>query len=619
MLRTRIVLHLIPFVLILTAVGAFAMVLVSRLAASVDQTVTENYQRDNAAAKMVEAADRMDTALQRSRTEDPAAAQLMFDTNARLFEEQLTTQSSNRLAQAQAELLQQLRTNFVALRFEGAQMFRPDTPATEQHAIYDQQIIPKKLAIDVLLERWREANKKDIFGTAETIKQANRTILGVLTLSLGVALLLLGYASYKLGRAILRPIQTLTSAAREIGQGNLAQTVPVLSEDELGELAGTFNKMAAQLNTYRESTTEQIVRLHHTMESALASFSDPVFILDPQGQIELSNRAAEELSAELELSGTLPPKLMHAVQRVLAENRDFLPDNFEAVVTLRVKDRDRAFLPRLHIMREAETKTIGVAVVLHDVTRFRLLDDAKTNLVGTVSHELKTPLTSVRMVLHMLHEKSVGPLNASQAELVATARKDSERLLRMLDALLDIARLEAGDSSLHREIIPAAALVTSVLEETQSFIAARGFKLAIRLPSDLPAVLVDQQQIGQVFQNFIANAMKHSPPRGTILVAARRLADGSVCFSVTDRGPGVAPEHQARIFDRFFRVPGQTKTGAGLGLSIAREIIVAHGGRVGVQSVPGQGSEFFFVLDAADQVVPPSSGVTKRAAIRREA
>lgn len=602
MLRTRIFLNLIPFVVILIAVGIFAMALFSQLATSVGQTVTDNYRSDNAANKMSEALARMDTALQRSRTEDKASARLMFDTNARLFEEHLTSQFTNSVIKAQTNLLHQLRTNFVALRFVGIEMLGPEAPRSEQRTIYDNQVVPRTLAINLLLDRLREAIKENIFGTSETIKRINRTITSILVLGLAVALLISAYASFKLGKGILRPIQTLTNAAREIGQGNLDQTVPVLSADELGELAGTFNKMASQLNTYRQSTTEQIIRLHRTMESALASFSDPVFILDRQGRIELSNRAAEELSARLALEGALPPKLMTAVNRVLLEDKDFLPDSFDEVLTLRVGGKDRSFLPRLHIMRETDAKPVGVAVVLHDVTRFRLLDDAKTNLVGTVSHELKTPLTSVRMVLHMLHEKSLGPLNKPQTELVDTARKDSERLLRMLDALLDIARLEAGTSSLNRELTDPGQLVQGIVEEARRSAAAQGFKLRPEISADLPAVLVDRQQVGHVFHNFISNALKHSPPGGEIVVAATRLSDRSVQFSVTDQGPGIAPEYQVRIFDRFFRVPGQAKSGVGLGLSIAREIVVAHGGRVGVHSIPGKGSEFFFVLESADKL-----------------
>src|SRR6478736_4069170 len=568
MLRTRIILNLLPFVAILIAVGVYAMILFSQLANSVGRTVTDNYQGNAAANNMSEALARMDAALQRSRTEEIGTPRLMFDTNARIFEENLATQLTNSAVAAQMNVLLQLRTNFNVFRYVGAEMLNPAVPRAEQRALYDNQIVPKTLAINLLLDRVRDAIKENIFATAKTI---------------------------------LRPIQTLTNAAREIGQGNLEQTVPVISTDELGELAVTFNKMAAQLNTYRQSTTEQIIRLHRTMESALASFSDPVFIMDREGRIELSNRAAEELSTRLALDGALPPKLASAVAEVLQQDQDFLPDSFDEVLTWRVDGQERSFLPRLHIMRETDSKPVGVAVVLHDVTRFRLLDDAKTNLVGTVSHELKTPLTSVRMVLHMLHEKSLGPLNKSQTELVETARKDSERLLRMLDALLDIARLEAGASRLNREAIAPGELVQGIVEEVRRSTAAQKFELKTELATDLPSVLVDRQQIGHVFHNYITNALKHSPPGGKIIVAATLLGGRSVQFSVSDEGPGIPEEYQMRIFDRFFRVPGQTKSGVGLGLSIAREIVVAHGGRVGVHSTPGKGSEFFFALESRSE------------------
>jgi two-component system, NtrC family, sensor histidine kinase KinB len=344
------------------------------------------------------------------------------------------------------------------------------------------------------------------------------------------------------------------------------------------------------------------------MESALASFSDPVFIMDRYGRIELSNRAAEELSAQLLLDGALPPKLLAAASDVLQRNRDFLPDSFDEVLILRANGTERSFLPRLHIMREADHRPVGVAVVLHDVTRFRLLDDAKTNLVATVSHELKTPLTSVRMVLHMILEQSLGPLNEQQARVLETARKDAERLLKMLDALLDIARLEAGAAAVVKSLLAPATLVDSIRVEVADLVADHGLKLVLQTQPHLPPVLVDRQQIGQVFHNFIANALKHSPPGGTIQIRAVSGPEDTVQFSVRDEGPGVAAAHQALIFDRFYRVPGQTKRGAGLGLSIAREIVVAHGGRVGVRSEAGHGSEFFFVLEGHREPVEEENG-----------
>lgn len=600
MLRARIFLSLIPRFAILIGVSALVLFWFARMAGNIGQTVLDNYQSEVAAQNLRVTLARMDAALQRSRTEDKAPMREMFEMNAQLFRESLESQFTNRAIVPQFNLLIQLRTNFQALCAVGLEMLDPAASRSEQRDLYDLQIIPRTGAINPLLERIHELTQENIVTNGRKIQRINRTIPSLLLLALVLALGISGYASFKLDKAILKPIQTLTNAAREIGHGNLEQTVPVLSNDELGELAVTFNKMAAQLNTYRQSTTEQILRLHRTMEAALASFSDPVFIMDTQGRIELNNRAAQTLSAQLALNGALPPRLAEATAAVLRSNQDFLPDSFDEVLTLRVSGEEKSFLPRIHLMRETDTRPVGVAVVLHDVTRFRLLDDAKTNLVATVSHELKTPLTSVRMVLHLLLEKSLGPLTKKQDELVTTARKDSERLIRILDELLDIARLEAGAASLVREPVHPADLVQFIVDEARRSAAEAGVTLTPTVEPGLPPVLVDRQKIGHVFHNFITNAIKYSPRGAQIHVSATANADRGVQFSVRDQGPGIAAEFQVRIFDRFFRVPGQMKRGAGLGLTIAREVVVAHGGRVGVRSQPGQGSEFYFVLDGTD-------------------
>jgi signal transduction histidine kinase len=205
------------------------------------------------------------------------------------------------------------------------------------------------------------------------------------------------------------------------------------------------------------------------------------------------------------------------------------------------------------------------------------------------------------MALHLLLEKSVGALTAQQEELLRAARNDTERLLRILHDLLDLARLEEGSAGLRKESVAPAELLHGVIEDTADKAASRGLKMRCALESELPPVSVDRQRISHVFNNIIANAIKHSPEGGEILLTAARAADNSVEFCISDQGPGIPPEYQSRIFDRFFRAPGQTKPGAGLGLSIAREITIAHGGRIGVKSSPGHGSTFCVALKAADE------------------
>jgi signal transduction histidine kinase len=232
------------------------------------------------------------------------------------------------------------------------------------------------------------------------------------------------------------------------------------------------------------------------------------------------------------------------------------------------------------------------------VTKFRLLDDAKTNLVGTVSHELKTPLTSLRMAVYLLLEKAVGPLVPAQREMLESARDDADRLLRILDSLLDLTRLEAGASALERHGVSVAALIGPIADEARTFISAAGQTLVVKVDTSLGEVNVDANRLRHVFINLLSNASKYSPASASITLSAEAAPLGYVRFAVLDQGSGVPAEALPHLFDRFYRVPGQDKPGAGIGLAIAREIVVAHGGSIACSSAVGRGTEFHFLIPA---------------------
>jgi signal transduction histidine kinase len=524
-------------------------------------------------------------------------ANAAFLEHRRRFDQNLVTLNRNVSLPGQKELNRQLTAGYDSFKAALAALNSSPKPETQQQ-VYQQQLLPDVLRVSSLLERIRGLNEQAFLATNQNLQRITSNVTRLMLLGMGIALLISIYACLHLSRSILQPIQALTSASRALGEGKLDQPVPVLSRDELGELAGAFNKMAAQLQEYRQSTTERIVRLHRTMETTLASFPDPIFVLNKAGRTELKNPAAENLSSILGLNHEPPARLQAIAKKTLASGESFVPHSFDEVVSYRIDGAEKFFLPRVVAMRDKRDALFGVAVVLYDVTRFRLLDAAKTNLVATVSHELKTPLTSVRMTLHLLLEKMVGALSPKQEELLQAAREDAERLLRILNDLLDLARLEEGNAELHKEPVRPVELLQNAADGLGDQSAIKLVKLKCETTPGLPPVCVDRQRIAHVFNNLVTNAIKHSPTGAEILLRAASEGDEEVLFSITDQGPGIAGEYHTRIFDRFFRVPGQAKTGAGLGLSIAREITVAHGGRIGVKSTPGHGSTFFVVLQA---------------------
>jgi signal transduction histidine kinase len=224
----------------------------------------------------------------------------------------------------------------------------------------------------------------------------------------------------------------------------------------------------------------------------------------------------------------------------------------------------------------------------------------KRGLISMVSHELKTPLTSVRLAIHTLLSEKVGGLTSKQSELLAAARNDSDRLHRIIENLLDMSRMESGRAPIQKLSVTPEQLVLQASDVFRTAFQDRGVHLKIDLTPDVPSVLADPTRMQHVFANLLNNALKHTPPGGVVTISARRDGE-NVRFVVEDTGPGIPEEYLPHVFEEFFRVPGQDQQhDTGLGLAIVKEIIGVHGGSIDAQSGPGKGARFVFTLKAAE-------------------
>jgi len=405
-------------------------------------------------------------------------------------------------------------------------------------------------------------------------------------------------------RWILLPINRLIKSADEIGRGNLDLVVQSSSRDEIGYLSEAFNTMAANLREFRRSDHAKLFRIQKATQQAFDSLPDSVAVLDSEGRVEVATELARDafgMRPNTMINNLQFPLIIDICQRAMKIGRTAVPQNGKTIIQQFVKGEERFFRPEAIPILDTEGQATGIVLVLKDVTQFWQQDEMKRGIISTVSHQLKTPLTSIRMAIHLMLEEKVGPLTEKQVELMLAAREDSDRLHNILNNLLDISRIESGRASMHLQKLYPNALVLDAVEQFTLAAHDRGVTIRADLQGDLPEVWVDSVQVGHVFSNLLTNALRFTDPGGMITVSAR-THDDSVHFGVSDTGRGIPAEYLGKLFEQFFRVPDQGReTGAGLGLAIVKEIVEAHGGMVSVKSGEGKGTTFTFTLERSDR------------------
>ena len=615
-LRQRLVLTLAPSLVLLAALGAVGIFLLDRVSQRINLILRENYDSVKAMVGLNEALERIDSSFNFALLGDEDRAHEAYLDNWRLYREQLAEEKRNITILPQEQILvDRLEELTEQYRKAGDAFFA--LPADEglrraayRGTWYEWGLLQQFETIKDVVRDIRELNQENMEQASADARRTARDALIAFPVGLAGAAALAVLLGWRTMRAILRPIQHVTESARAIGLGDLDQVVPVLSHDELGDLADAFNRMARQLRDYRRTHLARLLRAQRTSQATIDSFPDPVLVVDPAGKVEMANPAARQLlglpspapPGDRPASDTLPlwqppPSLVAPLREALERQCPYLGQSFDQVVLFRLGGDERAYLPQILPIQGPYGGPLGAAVVLDDVTRFRLLDQLKSDLVATVSHELKTPLTSVRLVLHLLLEEAVGPLTAKQTELVVDARDNAERLLGMIDNLLVLARLEKAHDAFQPSPHAPLDLLRAVAEAARPRAEDRHIDLLVEAAAELPPLAVEPERLSQALNNLLDNALAYTPPGGRITLGASRLDEGHVRLSLADTGPGIAPEYLPHLFERFFRIPGQSQPqGTGLGLAIVREIVTALRGQVSCESTPGRGTTFHLTL-----------------------
>ncbi|MGO9065034.1 MAG: ATP-binding protein [Myxococcaceae bacterium] len=603
-LRTRLLLAQGPLALALALVGVSAVATLADLGKSGQRILSDNYRSVLAAQRMKEAIERIDSAALFLLIGEDARGLRQAQENRPRFESELKVEEQNITEPGEQEAADALRRNWTD--YQRAFDAFVELPTKEKrHDQYVQVLSPGFLRVkdsadsilainqDAMVQRSDELRRKSDLARTLTIV----AVLGALLAGL--------LASGSLVTRTLRPVAVLGQAVRRLGQGDLDTRVRVNESGEIGQLAEDFNAMADSLRSYRQSSLGELLQAQASAQAAIDSLPDAVLVFGADGALVNANRIAESLlgvrlDGEAPLAPT-PPEVRGVVDRVrahvLAGEGPYVPRGFDEAVLVSSPEGALALLPRASPVLSEEGGLIGATVVLQDVTRLRRFDELKNDLVATVAHEFRTPLTSLRMAIHLCVEGAVGPVTEQQLDLLTAAREDCERLQRIVDDLLDLARMRAGLLELSPTPVDVPALLEKALAGVRSSAEQAGVQLQARAEPGSELLVADRERLELALQNLLSNAVRHTARGGSVTLLASSSEEG-VRFSVSDTGEGVAPEYLPRLFDRFFRVPGGRRGGAGLGLSIVKDVAEAHGGTVGAESVPGQGSTFWLSVPA---------------------
>ena len=601
--RVKVLLAQAPLAVALLLIALVAVRTTGSLGTGASTILAENYRSVLAAQRMGDAMESLDRAalLHFAGLQPWDAGAVERDLHR--FEAELGVEQGNLTEPGEPEAAADLRRQWEAFRERFATLSGLDERAAR--ARYQDELAPRVLALRAATARVLELNQDAMLRKSDrTAAAAARAVSVMLVVTLAALAIGLALSSLLTGR-LLQPLGALRAAVDRIGAGDFAARAPVRGRDELAQLASTFNVMADRLDRYRRSSLGELLLAQQAAQSAVDSLPDAVLVFDADGDVLIVNRAAEELlgigqvgSTRAALDGLEAPLravIEEARAHVLGGHGAYVPRLFEdAVRRASGSDGDLYYLARATPVYGERGDVAGATVILQDVTRLHRFDQLKNDLVATVAHEFRTPLTSLHMAIHLCLEEAAGPLTDRQADLLHAAREDCERLQRIVDELLDLARLQGGRVQLRRRPVAPRQLVDDALDAQRGVAADHQVVLVATVAPGLPAVSVDEDRLHLVFANLLTNAIRHSPP-GAAVTARATAGAGAVRIEIRDEGPGIPPERREVIFDKFAQgsdAPG----GAGLGLSIAREIVVAHGGAIGVDSEVGQGSTFWFTL-----------------------
>lgn len=610
-LKSKIAMVYLILVSTTAIVGGISFLNIYTLNKSINGLMVNNYKSINVAANMLEVLNEQNSEIYDYIYVNPAASIDNIHKNINIFYKWYNVESNNITENNEKELVAKINNNYSTyLRlFSQIQEVKNLQGVEAASKYYNANLLPIFNSLKNDLKELSFINEKAMFKNKEVVtKDADESLDTIIFLS--VVSVLGGFilSRYSIKRT-LKPIYSLTETMKSIKEGNLSQQAPIISEDEIGELTIEFNNMTDRIHKLEESNIGKLLIEKTKSDAIIKSISDPLIVLDSNYKIMRINMACEKLF-NIEETSSIDKYFLEVIKS--GELFDFIynsskldsMDPAQKIIYFNIDEEDYYFNIIVTIVRDTEAKINGIIILLQNVTNLKQLEQIKSNFISTISHEFKTPLTSIMIGASLIIDESIGKLNESQHQIINTIQEDGEKLNTLVNNLLQLSKLECSQSVFNIISCSITNLVNNALSNFSEQAYAAKINLYYDCEESLPYINADPEKISWVLNNLISNALKYTQAGGKIIINTFSKQN-NMYISVRDTGSGIPEEYHEEIFNRFVQVRGENSDvkGTGLGLAIAKEIVKAHGGEIWCESKLGSGSVFTFTLPLADEKI----------------
>lgn len=606
-LKGKVSLLYLSLVILIAVVGITAAVNLFSLSRAIDGLMISNYKSINAANMMMEAIERQDSAALLYINADTQKGKELFTNNSEVFFKWYNIDSNNITEKGEKDIVNAIKVSYTRYMklFLDLEEIRSQQGVAKANEYFNTEMSREFTNTKNELRQLSVLNEKAMFKSkAEATKNAQDSMYLVLGISTVAFIGGFAVSRYFTDR-FLKPITLLTQTMKMVKAGDLNQVADIFVKDEIGELSAEFNNMTKRLQQYEQSTMGNLLAEKNKSVAIVKCISDPLVFLDTEYRIILLNDAFEKIFNVSE--EVLTNK--HFLEGIRnGEIFDFISDTFRSgseteqkIFAVKANREDYYFNIIVTTVKDNNANLSGIIAVFQNVTHLKELEKIRTDFIATISHEFKTPLTSIVMGTDILSDEGVGNLNDDQRQIIKAIREDSDRLTKLVNDLLELTRIESGKAIFKIKEYAIDDIIECAVKPFYQIAEQQDKTLYFKCDEDMPRVIADFEKITWVLNNLISNALKYTNAGDEISVIASVDKENMMYVTVKDTGLGIPEEYIDNIFEKFVQVKDADfeVRGTGLGLAVVKEIIEAHHGRIWCESRLDVGSSFSFTLNVA--------------------